>query len=92
MAGAKRFHLKFGGQWALHSGRLVVTWEGKTQGTLHAQPIALDTTQFKTRSGVAASHPQWSQVTVHRQARSVSFDFNLVPGVGPRAQLTCSKA
>jgi hypothetical protein len=83
---------KFGGRWALRSSELVVTWDDKSLGTLQAQPIALDTKQFKTRSGVAASHPKWSQVSVHRQARSVSFDFTLVPGAGPRAQLTCTKA
>jgi hypothetical protein len=83
---------KFGGQWALRSGQLAVTWDDKTQGTMHAQPIALNTTQFKTKSGTPESHPQWSQVTVHRQSRSVSFAFNMVPGVTSPAQLTCSKA
>ena len=83
---------KFGGQWALRSNQLVVTWDDKTQGTMQAEPIALNTTHFKTKSGSPESHPQWSQVTVHRQSRSVSFDFNMVPGVVSPAQLTCSKA
>jgi hypothetical protein len=82
---------KFGGQWALRSKQLAVTWDDKTQGTMQAEPIALNTTHFKTKSGAPESHPKWSQVTVHRQSRSVSFDFNMVPGVASPAQLTCSK-
>jgi hypothetical protein len=82
----------YGGQWALHSSQLVVKWDDKTQGTMQAEPIALTTTHFRTKSGTADSHPQWSQVTVHRQSRSVSFAFNIVPGLASPAQLTCSKA
>jgi hypothetical protein len=82
---------KFGGQWALRSDQLSVMWDDKTQGTMQAAPIALNTTRFRTRSGTPDSHPQWSQVIVHRQSRSVSFDFNLVPGITSPAQLTCSK-
>lgn len=83
---------KFGGQWALRSNQLVVTLDDKTQGTMQAEPIALNTAHFKTKSGVPESHPQWSQVTVRRQSRSVSFGFNMVPDVASPAQLACRKA
>jgi hypothetical protein len=83
---------KFSGQWALRSNQLAVTWDDKTLGTMQADPIALNTTSFRTRSGVPESHPQWSQVTVHRQSRSVSFGFNMVPHLASPATLTCSKA
>lgn len=89
---APKSSTKFGGQWALQSDHLMVTWDDKTQGTMQAAPISLNTTKFETESGTPESHPQWSEVKVHRQSRSVSFDFNLVPGITWPAQLTCSKA
>jgi hypothetical protein len=80
---------KMSGAWSLRNGQLVVTWDDKSEGTVHAEPISLGTKQFKIRGDNPIQPGQWATVNVDRQARSVSFAIAM-PGLGS-GKIACAK-
>jgi hypothetical protein len=78
------------GAWQLRGGKLLVSWDNKAEGTVTAQPVALETKQFKIRGDNPQQPGQWLHVSVNRQARTVAFAVT-TPGPGA-LHLTCAKA
>ena len=88
-AGGKATPTKMNGAWSLRNGQLVVKWDDKSEGTARAEPISLDTKQFKIRGDNPVQPGQWTTVNVDRQTRSVNFAFAM-PGIGS-GKIACAK-
>lgn len=82
---------KLSGAWKLSGTDLAVQWSKRNLGAAEAKPIALNTKQFRIKSGKGAN-AKWSTVTADRKSRSVTFGFPLEPGGSPNQKMTCRKA
>lgn len=80
------------GQWSLRGGHLVVKWDGTSMGPVNAQPVSLDTKQFRIRGDTSdpVRRGRWVTVNVDRQTRSATFAFTM-PDTGGPGTLTCRK-
>ncbi len=78
----------------MQNKQLVVRWDKRdpaVTSSTYAQPISLDTKQFKIKSDdLPDARGQWVPVRVQRQAKAIVFSFAL-PGDTANETLTCSK-
>jgi hypothetical protein len=79
------------GIWSVRSSQLVVRWAQPyvLAGSTYAQPVSLNTKQFKIKSNSPGAPGQWIPVHVQRQAKTVDFSFPIYGS--PNARLDCSK-
>ncbi|HEY2642789.1 MAG TPA: hypothetical protein VGI56_03460 [Galbitalea sp.] len=82
------------GAWSVKNQQLVVRWDKRdpaVTSSTYAQPVSLDTKQFKIKSDDLPDAPgQWVPVRVQRQATAIVFTFAL-PDDTANETLNCSK-